>query len=115
MMHSQKEMESDASVGSPPKFFTLPRGTSIDKPSCNLSTSLPQDLHSSFHDQDLESTSTSLNESRAQTLEKQTRGKTTNLYTLYHGLKQFRCLLNLAAPGGVPDETVVAAMLDLVG
>ena len=43
------------------------------------------------------------------------RGKLVNCNGLYSGLRQLRCLLQVAAPGVTPEEAVVAAMLDLVG
>ena len=42
------------------------------------------------------------------------RGKLVNCNGLYSGLRQLRCLLQVAAPGVTPEESVVAAMLDLV-
>ena len=42
------------------------------------------------------------------------RGKLIQVRGLNEGLRQLRCLLQLTAPGLTPEETVVAAMLDLV-
>ena len=42
------------------------------------------------------------------------RGRKINLHGLYDGVKQLRYLLDIGDLGVTPDETVVAAMLDLV-
>lgn len=118
MIHS-KEFDESSSYGSPPlKAFTLPHAkTSQDFSNGISSSSLPKDtsiVGNVFTDTKV-TNEPELSNVTAKSIDgRGKRGKNTNLYALYHGLKELRCLLQLVPPGTVPDDTMVGALMDLV-
>ena len=115
-------------VGSYPGISTtLPHGistsTNIDYNSKESKTaSLPQSFFKgklksevSIDLDILPSTSTpDVQKNTTESVHYRRRGKLLNTGGLYFGLKQLRCLFDVSEPGFAPEESVVAAMLDLV-